>query len=171
MTIDANAIGAGAAAVAVIVSMITFFVQSRSQVRHIKAQVSAELTARLNDSNVTEIGHPGIYDFFNTPFTGDTVENHTYVILADIRLALLEEAYTQYQKYKLLDSDDWKPWSAVLGRWIERPFFQGYWDTASKYFRSSFVDEVAVLQREITRKKEPGEQGGGGQPATCPESK
>ncbi len=173
MTLDANTISAGAASLAVIVSLITFIAQSRTQVRHIKAQVSAELTARLNDSNVTEIGHPEIFKFFDTPFAGETVENHTSVTLTDIRLALLEEVFTQYHKYKLLDADDWQPWRAILGRWVARPFFDGYWCMASKYFRAAFVGEVATIQREIGAytKIEPGEQDGGGQPATRPKSK
>jgi hypothetical protein len=153
MNLDPNTISAGAAAIAVIISLFTFIAQSRTQVRHIKAQVSSELTARLNDSNVTEIGHPELYDFFQTPFIEQTAENHTSVTLTDIRLALLEEAFTQYHKYKLLDDDDWRPWRAILGRWIKRPFFDGYWKMASQYFRASFVEEVDQIRRDLTQPK------------------
>lgn len=145
-------IAAIAAVIAIIISVITFIIQTRSQIRHIKAQVSAELTARLNDSNAYEIGHPQLYSFFEQPFEKQTPENHSMVTLTDIRFALLEEVFMQHHKYKLLDNEDWKTWREMLKRWVNRPFFLGYWRIARPYFRPSFINEVDCILGELTSK-------------------
>ena len=151
MNFDPNSVSAIAAVVGVVASLIIFIWQSRTQVRHIKAQVSAELTARLNESNAIEIGHPELSDFRQTLFTGQTKENHTSVLISDMRLALFEEVFVQYKKFKLLDEEDWNAWRAILAQWIEKPFFEGYWKISSPSFRASFVSEVAAITEELSK--------------------
>src|SRR5437879_81864 len=131
-----------ATALALVATIAIWILQTRIQNRHMRAQISSDMVARLNEYSQVEIEHPELVALLDRPYERECDGARAAVTLMDMRLALVEEAYLQHEKHHTVQTDEWMTWQRMLQRWTHRAIFPGYWKLAREGFHPEFAEMV-----------------------------
>jgi hypothetical protein len=101
------------------------------------ASSRATLQSRMDRVSEILIQQPELFDLLDDPnATGQ--ENDARFHLANMFLAILEEAHTQYAIDHSMPADDWSAWAAMGDTLLERRYMTGYWRRASHTYEPAF---------------------------------
>jgi len=152
--LDAHAGSVQAFATIVLVLITAYYAwTSRAQVRATQAtlQATARMTlqSRLDRTSELMLDRPELFAALDDPkATGEEQDQRFH--LANIIVAVLEEAYTQHHVEHSMPAEEWRAWEATLDSLMSRRYLAGYWLQTRHAFSQSFaryVDERLGLQR------------------------
>jgi hypothetical protein len=112
---------------------------------HATLQATARMTLQGRLDRISEIllRDPQLFHSLDDPqATGE--EQDARFHLANMFVAVLEEAHTQYAIDRAMSEDDWRAWVATADALMYRRYLVGYWRQVSHTFSAPFrrfIDE------------------------------
>jgi hypothetical protein len=149
LDVHAGSVQAFATLVLVVITAYYAWV-SRAQVKEMRAtlQASARMTlqSRLDRTSELFLEHPELFESLNDPqATG--LEQDGRFHLANILVAVLEEAYVQHHIEHSMTAEDWRAWDETAKSLMQRRYLVAYWQNVRTAFGESFaryLDELVT---------------------------
>jgi predicted RNA-binding protein len=144
---DVHAGGVQAIATLVLVALTAYYAwASRALVRETRATLLASarmsLQARLDRVSEMFIEHPELWRKLDEPDGEDEQDGRFHV--ANVLVAVLEEAHTQYAIEHSMTNEDWQAWVTTTDLLMRRPYLRRYWSRIRATYNplfARFVDE------------------------------
>jgi hypothetical protein len=152
--LDAHAGSVQAFATLVLVIITAYYAwTSRAQVKATQAtlQATARMTLQGRLDRVSELmlKNPDLFDSLDDPqATGAERDGRFH--LANIIVAVLEEAYVQHHIEGSMPAEEWRAWEATLDSLMGRRYLAEYWKRVRGTFGESFsryVDQRIAVDR------------------------
>lgn len=151
--LDAHAGSVQAFATLVLVLITAYYAWvTRAQVKEMRTtlQSSARMTLQSRLDRVSELflEHPDLFDSLDDPSaTGKEMDGRFH--LANILVAVLEEAFVQHHIERSMPAEDWRAWGETARSLMRRRYLAGYWQTVRNGFGESFAHylDESVLKR------------------------
>jgi hypothetical protein len=140
--LDTHAGSVQAFATIVLVLITAYYAwAARAQVKATQAmlQATARMTLQSRLDRVSELmlGNPELFRGLDDPdATGQERDERFH--LANILVAVLEEAYTQRHVEGTMPAEEWRAWEATIDSLMSRRYLAGYWRNISGTFNPSF---------------------------------
>jgi hypothetical protein len=110
----------------------------------------AELQGRMDRISEILIREPELFRLLDQPdATGNEQDGRFHI--ANMFLAVLEEAHTQYAVERSMPADDWSAWVATADVLLHRSYLVGYWQRTRATFEPSFQRFVDDRLRQSDR--------------------
>lgn len=141
--LDVHAGGVQALATLVLVALTGYYAwASRALVRETRATLLATarmtLQARLDRVSELFVDHPELWRRLDDPEGEDDERFH----VANVLVAVLEEAYTQYAVDHAMTAENWRAWVATTDQLMRRGYVRRYWQRVRPTYSASFVQFV-----------------------------
>ena len=154
--LDTHAGSVQALATFVLVGLTAYYAWfTRALVQQTRAtlQATARMTlqARLDRGSELLVRDPELFRLLDDPgATGHEQDARFHV--ANILVAVLEEAHTQYAVERSMSEEDWRAWVATMDQLMPRRYLTGYWQNVRHTFSESFrrfIDERLAQPRRL----------------------
>jgi hypothetical protein len=153
--LDAHAGSVQAVGTLVLVAITAYYAWvSRTLVRETRAALLASsrttLQGRLDRISELFIQHPELLRGFDDPAA--TVDEHEARFhVANMFLAVFEEAHTQYSLEHAMPEEDWHAWQATIDRLFRRPYLRRVWEESGAMYSASFRRAMDERLQEVRR--------------------
>jgi len=145
--LDAHAGSVQAIATLVLIAITGYYAwYARNQVRETHATLLAtarlSLQARLDRVSELFIDHPDLWRRLDEADGDDEVDGRFHV--ANLLVAVLEEAHTQYAVEHSMAEHDWRAWANTTDLLMRRPYLRRYWERVRPTYNAlfaRFIDE------------------------------
>jgi hypothetical protein len=150
--LDAHSGSVQAVATIVLVLLTAYYAwASRAVVRetHATLQATARMTLQGRLDRISELflRDPELFASLDQPGATGLEEDRRFHV-ANMLVAVLEEAYTQHEVDGVMSEDDWRAWVVTLDSMMQRRYMSAYWQQVREHFGASFRDFVdARLQQ------------------------
>ncbi|MBV9120939.1 MAG: hypothetical protein JOZ39_09540 [Chloroflexi bacterium] len=118
---------------------------SRAMVREARAnlQSTARLTLqdRLNRVSELFLEHPDLYASLCDPAATGKEHDQRFHI-ANLLVAVFEEAYVQHHLEHSMSREDWRAWRTTISGLMRLPYLMGYWEQVRHAYGASFANFV-----------------------------
>lgn len=140
--LDVHAGGAQAIATLVLVALTGYYAwASRALVRETRATLLASarmsLQARLDRVSEMFIEHPELWKGMDDASDGDETDGRFHI--ANVLVAVLEEAHTQYAVERSMTEDDWQAWVTTTDLLMRRAYLRQYWERVRPTYNARFA--------------------------------
>jgi hypothetical protein len=140
--LDAHAGSVQALATLVLVLLTAYYAWvSHSLVRQTRAALLASsrttLQGRLDRISELMVQNPDLLRALDDPEAAID-EHEARFHVANMFLAVFEEAHTQYQLEHAMPEEDWHAWQATVDRLFRRPYMRRLWEQAGPMYSASF---------------------------------
>jgi hypothetical protein len=141
LDVHAGSVQAFATLVLVVITAYYAWV-TRAQVRETRRtlQATARMTLQGRLDRVSELflSDPELFDALDDPqASGDERDRRFH--LANILMAVLEEAYLQRHVERTMPAEEWRAWEQTLESLMSFRYLKGYWRNTRGGFNESFV--------------------------------
>jgi hypothetical protein len=103
----------------------------------LQATARATLQERLDRISEILMRDPQLFHSLDAPLaTGEEYDARFH--LANMFVAVLEEAYTQHATDRSMGEEDWRAWIATAELLMRRTYMLGYWNQVRTTFNASF---------------------------------
>jgi hypothetical protein len=152
--LDAHAGSMQAIATLVLVVLTGFYAwASRALVREtrttLQASARATLQARMDRISEILIREPTLFSRLDDAGAAGDEEDERFHI-ANMFLAVLEEAHTQFAIERSMPADDWSAWEATAHQFLKRRYIAGYWRHVNQTFEPSFRRFIDATLRKTS---------------------
>ena len=149
--LDAHSGSVQAVATLVLVALTGYYAwASRALVRETHATLAATarmtLQGRLDRISELFLRDPELWNSLEQPGGGEPNDRRFHI--ANMLMAVLEEAYTQHEVDGAMSEDDWQAWVSTLETMLQRPYLLTYWREVRPHFGASFRRFVDARLRE-----------------------
>jgi hypothetical protein len=140
--LDAHSGSVQAMATLVLVLLTAYYAwASRALVRetHATLQATARMTLQGRLDRISELflRDPELFDTLDHPEATGLEQDRRFHV-ANMLLAVLEEAYTQHEIDGAMSDEDWRAWVATLDTLMHRRYLNAYWQHAREHYSAPF---------------------------------
>jgi hypothetical protein len=146
--LDAHAGSVQALATFALIALTAYYAWfTRALVRetHATLQANARLTLQARLDRVSElfVREPDLFSSLDQPASSNLDEEQDRRFhVANMLMAVLEEAYTQHEVDGAMSEDDWGAWQVTLDSMMGRRYMSAYWQYVRQHYGASFRDFV-----------------------------
>jgi hypothetical protein len=114
-----------------------WFTRALVRETHASLQATARLTLQGRLDRISELflRDPELWDGLDRD---DGQQRDRRFHLANMLVAVLEEAYTQHEIDAAMSDEDWRAWVATLDALMQRRYLIGYWQQVREHYGESF---------------------------------
>jgi hypothetical protein len=150
--LDAHAGSVQAVATFALIALTAYYAWfTRALVRetHATMQTTARMTLQGRLDRVSEIflRDPELFNSLDQPDASGLEQDRRFHV-ANMLVAVLEEAYTQHEVDGAMSEDDWGAWVVTLDSMMQRRYMSAYWQQVRPHYGAAFRTFVdARLER------------------------
>jgi hypothetical protein len=143
--LDVHSGGVQAIATLVLVILTGYYAwASRALVRETRATLltSARMSLQTRLDRVSElfIDHPELWRAMDDTSEGDEQDGRFHI--ANLVVAVLEEAHTQYVVEHSMSEEDWRAWVTTTDLLMRRAYLRRYWERVRPTYNARFAEFV-----------------------------
>ena len=144
--LDAHAGSVQAVATFALIALTAYYAWfTRALVRetHASLQATARLTLQGRLDRVSELflQDPDLFNSLDHPGSTGLEQDRRFHV-ANMLVAVLEEAYTQHEVDGAMSEDDWGAWVVTLDSMMQRRYMSAYWQQVRQHYGASFRNFV-----------------------------
>jgi len=154
--LDAHSAAVSALATLFLVALTGYYAWfTRGLVRETRnsllASARSTLQSRMDRVQEIMIRHPGLFALLDEPeCTG--AEQDARFHIANMFLAILEEAHTQYTMDRTMAEDDWRAWVATADVILCRNYISRFWQRVQNTYEPSFQRFVNTRLQDASQR-------------------
>ena len=144
--LDAHAGSVQAVATFALIALTAYYAWfTRALVRetHATLQANARLTlqARLDRISELFLRDPELFSSLDQPEATGLEQDRRFHV-ANMLVAVLEEAYTQHEVDGAMSEDDWGAWVVTMDSMMQRRYLNAYWQQVRQHYGAGFREFV-----------------------------